>query len=184
MKTIALGLILIFASEVSGQNDEISKNNLSLEERINRLQDSPEDSLGREISQLIVQLHADVDSLKKLVQLRDTELLLYQSKLKQTEKNIELTKAELQKLHDEHGDSRRVDVYYVVIESERTEIEAKQKKNYFATKLPGTALTVVKNEKETWFHVCVATPYDRGEIGSAVKGLRDAGYKDAWWIYK
>ncbi|MFT4755518.1 MAG: hypothetical protein ACI91R_000150 [Vicingaceae bacterium] len=69
--------------------------------------------------------------------------------------------------------------YYVVIASERT----KDRAELFSTKWSSTyALKIVKNVRETWYHVILEEPLSMRSAIQTVSDIQEKDVKDVWWV--
>lgn len=139
-----------------------------MQQKLDSLQTINEDQLEMRLRASIEELKAENDSLKTVIKMLDTELMLSQGK----HRSLEVKAENEQKLNS----------YYVVISSDRGSEGIAKKKSELQKKFPNNTLSIVQNDTKTWHHVIVAKGYDTQTIGLAVQSFKNRGIDDAWWI--
>ncbi len=183
MKLIVSVLVLVSVSAFA-QNQMELQNLKKIQYRLDSLKLIQEEQLDKKIHTSIQKMKMENDSLKLAVELLNTELLLAQGKLRNSEMKL-IEKSDPKENQIIVNPTKAISIqeaYYVVLDSERTLEEIEQKQSMLQRKFTNNELTVIQNESKTWYHLIVKKGYDRITIGLAVQAFRNKGIADAWWI--
>jgi len=165
LKVLISIFLLLSGCCFAQEQNEITR----MQQKLDSLQTINDNQLEMRLKASIEDLKTENDSLRMVIKMRDTELMLNQGKHKSLEAKVE--------------NEQKLNSYYVVISSNRSSDKIQQQKSELEQKFPSNTLAIVQNDIKTWYHLIIGKGYDATTIGLAVQSFKNKGIHDAWWIY-
>ena len=187
MRFLIYVLITCFCFPVIAQNTEVNNTNAELQARLARLETQSSESISMELGTAVTELIEERDSLRTELELEQTRVKILLSKLQRSQNKLAAAEYRTERLLEDSAQFASLtgikwSGYYVVLETEGDYASAEQRMEYMMAQNSKLELVIRSNQVKTWFYICDSKPYDKGEVGLAVKNYRVSGFKDAWWI--